>query len=334
MTQALHRLVCRFNSDSVNQSRGDNTGRVNLMSPAALATYSVSSCFFNIEAIMNTAIQTPATMASQPFSSSGNKPLWAAVGLLSAAVLAMGGTMLYRQGAQSAVTAAPVAALAAPAAPQRTAAPLASNDAADDLVEKPAAAVKKVVVKPVQRPAPAPRYAGVSPAPQTAAYPTNRRGNYPANFPSSYPTSQASNQPVAYPQASVCASCGSVESVTAIERPGKPSAISVGSVAGGVIGAALGNQVGRGNGRTLATVLGAVGGGFAGHAIEGQVRKETVYQVGVRMEDGSRRTVESATAPAVGSRVTVDGNGLQGQTSSSYERRAAPMSVGYSQPAY
>jgi outer membrane lipoprotein SlyB len=104
-------------------------------------------------------------------------------------------------------------------------------------------------------------------------------------------------------------------------------------VAGGVIGAALGNQVGHGNGRTLATVLGAVGGGFAGHAIEGQVRKETVYQVGVRMEDGSRRTIESATAPSIGSRVTVDGNGLQGQASN-YERRAAPMSVGYSQPSY
>ena len=286
---------------------------------------------------MNTATQTSANLSSsQPFSPSGNKPLWAAVGLLSAAVLAMGGTMLYRQGAQSAVTAAPVAALVAPAVPAalpRTALPLASNDVTDDLVEKPAAAAKKVVVKPVHRPAPAPRYASVSPAPRAASYPVNNAGNTPSNYPSSYPTSQASSQPVAYPQVSVCATCGSVESVTAVERPGKPSPISVGSVAGGVIGAALGNQVGRGNGRTLATVLGAVGGGFAGHAIEGQVRKETVYQVGVRMEDGSRRTIESATAPAVGSRVTVDGNGLQGQTSS-YERRAAPMSVGYSQPAY
>ena len=283
---------------------------------------------------MNTAIQTPATLASgQAHSSSGNKPLWAAVGLLSAAVLAMGGTMLYRQGAQSAVTAVPVVALAAPAAAQRTAMPLASNDVADDLVEKPAAAVKKVVVKPVHRPAPAPRYASNSPAPRAASYPSNNPSNYPSSYPTSQPSNQALNQPVAYPQASVCATCGSVESVTAVERPGKPSPISVGSVAGGVIGAALGNQVGRGNGRTLATVLGAVGGGFAGHAIEGQVRKETIYQVGVRMEDGSRRTIESATAPSVGSRVTVDGNGLQGATSS-YERRAAPMSVGYSQPSY
>lgn len=266
---------------------------------------------------MNTSTQTSANLPSSlPFPSSGNnKPLWAAVGLLSAAVLAMGGTMLYRQGAQSAVTAAPVAALSAPA--QRAAAPLASNDAADDLVEKPAAPVKKVVVKPAPRPAPAPRYAGVSPAPRAAAYPSNASSNYPVN----------------YPPANVCASCGSVESVTAVQRASKPSPISIGSVAGGVIGAALGNQVGGGNGRTLATVLGAVGGGFAGHAIEGQVRKETVYQVGVRMEDGSRRTIESSTAPSIGSRVTVDGNGLQGQAGS-YERRAAPMSVGYSQPAY
>ena len=291
---------------------------------------------------MNTAIQTPVNMASgQALSASGNKPLWAAVGLLSAAVLAMGGTMLYRHGAQSAVSAAPLAALTAPAAAPtaatRTATPLAANDLADDLIEKPAAAAKKVVVKPVHRPAPAPRYASVSPAPRASSYPSNNPSNYPSSYPTNQPSNQAVNQtfnqPVAYPQASVCATCGSVESVTAVERPGKPSPISVGSVAGGVIGAALGNQVGRGNGRTLATVLGAVGGGFAGHAIEGQVRKETVYQVGVRMEDGSRRTVESATAPSVGSRVTVDGNGLQGQTSS-YERRAAPMSVGYSQPAY
>jgi hypothetical protein len=235
---------------------------------------------------MNTATTTSANLpSSQPLSSSGNKPLWAAVGLLSAAVLAMGGTMLYRQGAQSAVTAAPVAALTAPAAATRTAAPLASNDVADDLVEKPAATVKKVVVKPAPRPAPAPRYAGVSPAPRAAAYPTN----YPSNYPSSYPSSQPSPQAVNYPPANVCATCGSVESVTAVQRPGKPSPISVGSVAG--------------------------------------------YQVGVRMEDGSRRTIESATAPSVGSRVTVDGNGLQGQ-SGSYERHAAPMSVGYTQPSY
>ncbi|MCY7371325.1 MAG: hypothetical protein LH479_10780, partial [Polaromonas sp.] len=49
----------------------------------------------------------------RPAPAPRNAPLWAAVGVLGAAVLAMGGTMLYRQGAQS--VAAPVAALSAAA---------------------------------------------------------------------------------------------------------------------------------------------------------------------------------------------------------------------------
>jgi uncharacterized protein YcfJ len=45
---------------------------------------------------------------------------------------------------------------------------------------------------------------------------------------------------------------------------------AIGAVAGGL----LGNQVGGGKGRTLATVAGAVGGGYAGHEIQ-QRRQET-----------------------------------------------------------
>jgi outer membrane lipoprotein SlyB len=273
----------------------------------------------------DSATMSSATALRNPASS--NKPLWATVGVLSAAVLAMGGTMLYSQGVQrgAAASAVPVAALApALQTAPKSAAPQASNSVADDLIEAPARpAVKKAAtVKAAPRPAPAPRYAGAVPATYPAA-------NYPAaTYPQAPP---AGSYPAAYPQAPVCASCGSVESVTAVQRAVKPtSPISIGSVAGGVIGAALGNQVGHGNGRALATVIGAVGGGYAGHTIEGHVRKETVYQVGVRMEDGSRRTIESATAPAVGSRITVDGNSLQG---AGYERRAATIPVTYSQSA-
>ena len=110
----------------------------------------------------------------------------------------------------------------------------------------------------------------------------------------------------------VCATCGSVESVTAVQRTTKPDGPGMGAVAGGVVGAVLGNQVGRGNGRIAATVIGAVGGGLAGNAIERNVRKETVYQVGVRMDDGSRRTIEVAQPPSVGSKVTVDGSTIRG----------------------
>ena len=316
MTAALQAAVHEARRNALN---GSAAGSRSNSAPGAHLSHFV-------KATMTTAASFPSAVERLAPASS-NTPLWATVGVLGAAVLAMGGTLLYQQGAQS-VT-APVAAVSA--APQRIAAlnlsaPGASSNTADDLVEGPVPQARKVAAPRAPRPAPAPRYANAAPAPYPSAHPALQTVAHPAP--------QTAHYPASYPQASACASCGSVESVNAVQRSSKPAAISVGSVAGGVIGAALGNQVGRGNGRTLATVLGAVGGGYAGHVIEGQVRKETVYQVGVRMEDGSRRTIETPTAPAVGSRVTVDGNVLRDQQGGSYERRAAPIPVAYSQPAF
>ena len=116
------------------------------------------------------------------------------------------------------------------------------------------------------------------------------------------------SQPVPVPAPRpVCGNCGTIESVTPVERQGKAG--GTGAVAGGVVGAVVGNQIGHGGGRTAATLLGAIGGGFAGNAIEKHVKKETVYQVRVRMEDCSTRSVEQASLPSVGARVTVD-NGV------------------------
>lgn len=280
---------------------------------------------------MTTATES-TTLAARPVAGS-TTPLWAAVGVLGVAVLAMGGTMLYRQGAQSAVT--PVAALSAapqPVAALKLAAPATPAAMADDLVESPAAPVRKVVVKPAPRPAPAPHYSQPAPQSYPARYANTRTVNHPAAASGPY----AGGYPASYSRVSTCATCGSVESVTAVQRASQPGPISVGSVAGGVIGAALGSQVGGGKGRTLATVIGALGGGYAGHVIEGQVRKDTVYQVGVRMEDGTRRVVEVGQAPSIGSRVTVDGNTLRGSEGAAY-RAPAPVMVsapasGYGQP--
>lgn len=122
-----------------------------------------------------------------------------------------------------------------------------------------------------------------------------------------------SNASTNYPEGRVsrpiCASCGTVESVTPIQRDGTGS--GGGAIAGGVLGAVVGNQVGAGNGKTLATILGAVGGGFAGNTVEKKMKKETVYQVRVRMEDGSTHTVEQSTPATVGAKVMVEGNTLQ-----------------------
>lgn len=112
--------------------------------------------------------------------------------------------------------------------------------------------------------------------------------------------------------AQVCHSCGVVESVTPVTRQGQVngignSQIGIGTVAGGVLGAVLGNQIGHGNGRTAATVLGAAGGAYAGNAVEKNMKKVTVYQMHIRMNDGSYRTIEHSTALAAGSHVVVEG---------------------------
>ena len=109
--------------------------------------------------------------------------------------------------------------------------------------------------------------------------------------------------------AAICSYCGVVEAVETIQRKGEGSGL--GAVAGGVLGAVAGNQVGRGDGRKAMTVLGAVGGGLAGHEVEKRARGETVYKVKVRLDDGSLRIIEQTTEPKVGSRVEVHGDKLK-----------------------
>lgn len=222
---------------------------------------------------MNAAIETlPAYQAN-------TKPLWAAVGVLSVAVLAMGASLVY-------VQTRPLdghTALVATANTTQSEPALQPSMQQDDLVAPPKA--PPVVVKP-------PPAKTVRAAPAHAAAAPVAAATLPAAAPAPVATKP------------ICSNCGTVEAVTSIQRKGATAGI--GAVAGGVLGAVVGNQVVKGNGRTVATILGAVGGGLAGNAIEKNVRKETAYQVRVRMEDGSTRTIEQATSPALGERVTVD----------------------------
>ena len=70
-----------------------------------------------------------------------------------------------------------------------------------------------------------------------------------------------------------------------------------------MVGGLVGNQIGNGNGRTAATVIGAVGGGLVGNEVEKRTRTVTRYQVAVRMDDGTLRSVETGSAPPVGKAV-------------------------------
>ena len=108
--------------------------------------------------------------------------------------------------------------------------------------------------------------------------------------------------------AAACQDCGVVESINPVKVEGQTN--GVGALAGGATGALVGNRIAGGNNRTLGGVVGAVGGGLIGNAIEKHKRETTVYDVNVRMQDGSLRTVRESTSPAIGEKVRVEADGL------------------------
>ncbi|MES2535236.1 MAG: glycine zipper 2TM domain-containing protein [Pseudomonadota bacterium] len=167
----------------------------------------------------------------------------------------------------------------------------------------PAATIPATPVVVVSEPVPTPPKARVAAAPETRRAPQQSQDRTER--------SAASSQ-VARAR-SVCENCGTVESVDAIRQAAQPSGLGI--AAGAVVGGLLGNQVGGGNGKTLATVAGVVGGGFAGNEVEKRTRSTTSYEVRVRMQDGSARTFPSAVNNAwqVGDRVRVVNGALTAQ---------------------
>ncbi len=155
----------------------------------------------------------------------------------------------------------------------------------------------------------------VTPAPVTAPAPVRAPVVTQAPAPAPVRSVVTPRPPVVVAQ-NVCHTCGVVESSVAVQRQGQVngignSEIGLGTVAGGVLGAVLGNQVGGGSGKTAATVLGAAGGAYAGNRVEKNMKKVTVYEVRIRMNDGNYRTIEQANAIAAGTRVVVEGNSVR-----------------------
>ena len=110
-------------------------------------------------------------------------------------------------------------------------------------------------------------------------------------------------QPIAV--AGRCGDCGVIEEVRAVQVAGGTSGL--GAAAGGITGALVGNQFGRGDGRTIATIAGAAGGAYVGNTIEKNTNKRVVHRITLRMDDGTRRVLTQSAAPAyaVGERVRV-----------------------------
>jgi outer membrane lipoprotein SlyB len=81
---------------------------------------------------------------------------------------------------------------------------------------------------------------------------------------------------------------------------------TLGTIGGALVGGILGNQVGGGSGRTVATVVGAAGNRMTSGS-------SLVWIIGIRHDDGTFSTVRQASSPGVriGDRVRVGNSGME-----------------------
>lgn len=236
---------------------------------------------------MNLTVQpnrSPVALTNPAAPASNLKWMWVAIGVLGASVLALGATLVLQQRAPSASETAAVHAAQLSPTPRTPESQIIDEKRPVALMQHAQPAMNSV--------------ASGAPSSNTG---TSAGGQ-------GLSAGWAPAQPVRA-QAPVCQSCGRVESVQAVEQAAP--ATGVGAVAGGVLGAVVGNQVGKGNGRTAATLLGAVGGGYVGHKVEQRTRTHTVYEVSVRMDDGSVRHFQRAQPTAVGTPVVMQGKGFR-----------------------
>ena len=117
----------------------------------------------------------------------------------------------------------------------------------------------------------------------------------PVAAPVATPIKETKPTQVAANERDWCSNCGNVESVRTITQRAEGSGL--GAAGGAVIGGLLGNQVGGGNGRTLATAAGAIGGAVVGNQVEGNMKATTSYEVRVRLDDGTLRTFRQTSQP-------------------------------------
>lgn len=93
------------------------------------------------------------------------------------------------------------------------------------------------------------------------------------------------------------------------QRPVQDQHQIAGTAIGAVVGGLLGNQVGGGNGKKIATVAGAVGGGYAGNKVqEGMQGRDTYTTTETRC-----KTVNDTSEKIVGYDVKYDLDGKVGR---------------------
>lgn len=128
-------------------------------------------------------------------------------------------------------------------------------------------------------------------------------------------TGQPVAQPVSYPVQSYppgghqYTSYGVIDSIQRIDSGNSAPSLGVGTIVGGVVGGMLGNRIGGGNGKKIAIATGAVGGAIIGNQIEQRNATQLpMYQLGVRLNDGSYQTLNQDTVAglAIGTQVRIE----------------------------
>ena len=109
-------------------------------------------------------------------------------------------------------------------------------------------------------------------------------------------------------------SYGTLVSVRPVKIQGGDDNNVIGAIGGAVLGGFLGNTIGGGTGRSLATAGGAIAGGLAGQGVQGAVNKTDGVELEIRKDDGNTIMVvqkQAASRYSVGQRVALASNGRQ-----------------------
>lgn len=107
---------------------------------------------------------------------------------------------------------------------------------------------------------------------------------------------------------------GTLVSVRPVKIQGGNESNVIGAIGGAVLGGFLGNTIGGGSGRSLATAGGAIAGGLAGQGVEGALNTTSGVELEVRKDDGSTIMVvqkQAASRFSVGQRVALASSGSQ-----------------------
>ena len=172
---------------------------------------------------------------------------------------------------------------------------------------QPAAPVSAQIAAPVSTPTAASVAGALAANGQDAAHKTEpaRAQSAPKVSRAAAASSSSANGHAPTARAAIDPSMGTVLAINRVEVASPNSGI--GAVVGGVVGGVAGHQVGGGHGKDAMTVLGAVGGAVAGNAIEKHERRVYRYDVQVRSEDGTTRTLHYSSPPTfvVGERISL-----------------------------